>query len=221
MKFFVRGTLADNKKLEVNFMKQTFKEIRNQSNIRALKEARIIKRLSRNDLANKLNVSYKAIEKVENGREIISDQKLNNYLVALEITTTDLQKIKRGKTINPKKRDKKVIKNSDRRSYQRIINKECRVLKSMRRIKNFSQDDASKLCGYSRPTIGHIENGRIELSKDRIVHIVKCYGYEEKDFEDNCKKSELRDEILDFCVGKIEQLSDEKLILIQGILKNL
>ena len=40
-----------------------------KSRAMALKKARILKGLSRKDLAKKLNVSYKAIEKIENGKE--------------------------------------------------------------------------------------------------------------------------------------------------------
>ena len=76
-----------------------------------------------------------------------------------------------------RKTTKTVLGNSDRRSYQKKITKECRILRSMRRMRKFSQDKASKICGYSRATIGHIENGRIELSEARIRFIVESYGY--------------------------------------------
>ncbi len=90
-----------------------------------------------------------------------------------------------------------MLKNSDRRSYQKIVTKECKVLRSLRRIKKISQDQASAMCGYSRPTIGHIENGRIELSEERLRHIVKSYGYKYSDFEGSMAKAELRDTIVD------------------------
>lgn len=105
-----------------------------------------------------------------------------------------------------------------RRSYQRRITRECKVLKSMRRIKGYSQDYASLLCGYSRPTIGHIENGRIELDKARIEHILKCYGANILEFETNLKKGELRDEIIEYCHIKIESLDDVKLDVVRTYL---
>jgi len=94
-------------------------------------------------------------------------------------------------------------------------------LRSMRRMKKISQDEASRLCGYSRATIGHIENGRIELSRSRIEYILRCYGYEYSEFEGNMSKEELRDSITDYCFNKIEELENEKLELLKNLLRNL
>ena len=192
----------------------------------ALKKMRHELGLTLKEAGQKLNLSEKTIGAIENGRISLNQNKIEKVVHSYGLVLMDFTRSKRiikkdGIKLRPRKRVIHVLSNHDRRSYQKIINKNCKVLRSLRRIKKLSQDDASKLCGYSRPTIGHIENGRIELSKNRILHIVKCYGYGLKDFEDNIKKSELRDEIIDFCVEKIEQLSDEKLILIQGILKSI
>ena len=91
----------------------------------------------------------------------------------------------------------------------------------MRRIKNISQDKASSLCGYSRASIGHIENGRIELDKNRIKHIVESYGYLYSDFENNLKKEELRDTVMDYCIEKIGKLDDSKLEIVKNLLGSL
>ncbi|PIP96609.1 MAG: hypothetical protein COW00_02885 [Bdellovibrio sp. CG12_big_fil_rev_8_21_14_0_65_39_13] len=148
--------------------------------------------------------------------------RLQKILTALEITPEQFFKIKKGKNFKPaKKREKKVLINKDRRSYQKNITKECKVLRSMRRMKKISQDEASRLCGYSRATIGHIENGRIELSRSRIEYILRCYGYEYSEFEGNMSKEELRDSITDYCFNKIEELENEKLELLKNLLRNL
>ena len=42
----------------------------------------------------------------------------------------------------------------------------------------------------------------IELDKDRIKHIVESYGYLYSDFENNLKKEELSDSIVDYCIKK-------------------
>jgi len=116
---------------------------------------------------------------------------------------------------------KTVLSNSDRRSYKKIITKEVRVLKTLRRIKDISQDNASSLCGYSRPTIGHIENGRIAVDKDRILHIISCYGFKYQDFERYLQLDNLRDEIFDRCVQQLKLLSDQKLSLVWGIIDSM
>ena len=192
-----------------------------KSQATALKRARILKCLSRKDLAKKLNVSYKAIEKIENGRDKLSEERLQNIIKAIGITHEEFLKIKRGKKITKTERVKNVVTNSDRRSYRKLITKESQVLKSLRRLKDISQDQASALCGYSRPTIGHIENGRITLDKERIVHIVTCYGYTYSDFERSFHKEKLRDEIIDLCFSKMKKLPDEKLAIVWGMIESI
>ena len=59
-------------------MKRTAKEIQNESNIKALKRARVALALSRKELAQRLDVTPKAIEKYENGRDILSEARVHS-----------------------------------------------------------------------------------------------------------------------------------------------
>jgi transcriptional regulator with XRE-family HTH domain len=188
----------------------------------ALKELRLELGMTLKVASEKLALGPKGLGAIENGRVSINKARIEEIVLSYGLTYLDF--VRKIKIIEKEQQKKKgrssvrhVLTNSDRRSYQKIITKECRVIKSMRRTKGISQDKASKLCGYSRPTIGHIENGRIELSLDRIRHIIHTYGYSVKDFENNMDKAELRDQILDICIDKIKQLDDNKL----GIVKNL
>ncbi len=155
----------------------TLKEKMNLSNAKALRRAREMMRVTRLQMSERLNLSLEAIKKYESGRAIIDEEKINKWLLTLELTQDDFKKIKKGKGIPRGRKIKTIINNSDRRSYQRIITKEVRVLKILRQMKNLTQDQASAVCGYSRPSIGHIENGRIELELDRINHIISSYGF--------------------------------------------
>jgi transcriptional regulator with XRE-family HTH domain len=87
-------------------------------------------------------------------------------------------------------------------------------------MKNLSQDHASSVCGYSRPSIGHIENGRIELDQDRIQHIVESYGHSLSEFERLMKEDVLRDEILDAAIEKMKFLPEEKLKLVCSLIQS-
>lgn len=203
-------------------MSRTVKEIQNTSNVKALKRARVTLALSRKELSIRLNVTPKAIEKYENGRDFISKERLVKILEALELTQEQFLKIKKGKNFKPALvREKKVLTNKDRRSYQKNITKACQVLRSMRKSKGLSQDQASRLCGYSRATIGHIENGRIELSQAKIRHILKSYGESYSKYEENHKMDELRDSIEEYCISRLRTLSDEKLNLLRSLIVNL
>jgi transcriptional regulator with XRE-family HTH domain len=118
-----------------------------------------------------------------------------------------------------KKRERLVTQNALRRSFKKVITKEVQVLKTLRKIKGISQDKASSLCGYSRPSIGHIVNGRIELDQDRIAHIVLSYGHEMREIERLMGEEVLRDEILERCHSKLMVVSEDKLKLIQALLQ--
>lgn len=200
-------------------MKRTAKEIQNNANCKALRRARELRKLSRKELASRLDVSVSAVEKFERGVDILSEERINRILEAMEMTSQQFHKVKRGKTLNTRADRKKVVlSNSDRRSYRKEITKECQVLRSMRRIKGISQDQASFLCGYARATIGHIENGRIELDRERINHIVEAYGYKYSDFTENMGKAQLRDDVVDQCVEIIKKLDDGKLEIVKNLL---
>lgn len=200
-------------------MKRTLKEIQIESTAKALKRARELRGLSRLELGKSLNLSSKAVEKWENGRYLISETKLKEILEAIEINGNDLLRLKNGKNIVLRsRREKKVLKNEDRRSYNKRITKQCEVLKSLRRSKNITQYKASELCGYSKASIGHIENGRIELTNKRIKHIVLSYGLQLKDFDEAILLDEQRDIVVDSCLEKIRRLDKAKLALIKNLL---
>ncbi|MFZ4715765.1 MAG: helix-turn-helix domain-containing protein, partial [Bacteriovoracaceae bacterium] len=115
----------------------------NLSNAKALRRARELFKVSRNELAKRVGISNKTIEKYENGRIELDESRIKNILLALNITNDDFIKIKKGKGIGTIKKKKIVLTNSDRRSYKRIITKEVRILKVLRLRANLSQDQAS------------------------------------------------------------------------------
>ena len=199
----------------------TMKNKINLSHAKALKRARELMKVTRIEMAQRLGLSLEAIKKYESGRAIIDDKKISNFLSALDLTDEDYQKIKRGKGITRNRKAKTVFSNAERRSYRRVITKEVRVLKILRQMKNLTQDQASSVCGYSRPSIGHIENGRIELQSERIRHIVSSYGRSMDEFHRLMQEEVLRDDIIDSCFQKMMGLPEDKLKLVSNLLGSL
>jgi transcriptional regulator with XRE-family HTH domain len=190
----------------------------NLSNAKALRRAREQLKVTKVELASKLDVSVKTIDRLENGDGPLTDDKIKGVLNALGISSEEFSRAKKGRELFPNKRERLVTENAHRRSYKKVIIKEVQVLKTLRTMKGISQDQASALCGYSRPSIGHIENGRIELDQDRITHIVVSYGFEMSEFQRLMSEEVLRDEILERCLSKMIRLSEEKLKVIQSLL---
>ncbi|MBL7664840.1 MAG: helix-turn-helix transcriptional regulator [Bacteriovoracaceae bacterium] len=191
----------------------------------AFKKMRELKNLSRKEAAPLVGVTFKLIEQVENGRVEITQRRIIQYCNAYGFSIEQFKDIcegRLGKIKNEIHKNKpKVIENNNlRRSYKTIITKEIRVLEALRKIKGISQDKASYLCGYSRCTIGHIENGRIEVSKRRIEHIVKSYGFKMKEFDDYMKSNVLRTDVIEECYLLLQKLSNEKLKTFRSLLEN-
>ncbi|PIP96823.1 MAG: hypothetical protein COW00_10540 [Bdellovibrio sp. CG12_big_fil_rev_8_21_14_0_65_39_13] len=192
----------------------------NLSHAKALRRARELLKVTRSELGQKLNLSPKAIEKYESGRAILDEEKLTKILNALGLKQEVFEKVRRGKSLLKGRKPKTVFKNVQRRSYQKVITKEVRVLRILREMKNLSQDQASSICGYSRPSIGHIENGRITLDQSRIEHIVKSYGYPMSEFDRLMREEIIRDEILSVAFETMKRLSEEKLKIVSSLLQS-
>lgn len=193
---------------------------------KALRELRLSRNLSLEEAAIPLGIKSKGLGHIENGRVKLTREKIEKIIVNLGFNYHDFLRAKKKIKDDKKNRVnsptiKKVLTNADRRSYQKIITKEVKALKALRVLRKISQDEASFRCGYSRPTIGHIENGRIAVGQERILHIVKCFGYKIEDFDKYFKAELMRHEIIEQCKDKILDLSDEKLILIKGIIDSI
>ncbi|MBT3235334.1 MAG: helix-turn-helix transcriptional regulator [Bdellovibrionales bacterium] len=189
----------------------------------AVRKLREIRGLNRKEASVLLEVGHKTIESFENGRNAISKEKLAKYLALYGFTNKDFELCLDGKVSQVKSkhqpRGPKVIENNPlRRSYKKIATKESKALLVLRRLKNLTQYKASLLCGYSRTSIGHIENGRIEIPTSRIKHIVESYGYTMKDFEHHMTSEVFVTDIQDDCIKIIKGLGEEKLKAVYPLL---
>lgn len=193
---------------------------------KALRELRLSKNLSLEEASGPLGIKSKALGHIENGRVKLTKEKIEKIILSLGFHYHDFLRAKKKVQDDKKNRVsrptiKKVLTNSDRRSYQKIITKEVRALKALRVLRKISQDEASYLCGYSRPTFGHIENGRIAVDRERVQHIIKSLDGKVEDFEKYLKAEVMRHELIDQCRKKILDLTDDKLSLIKGILDSM
>ena len=192
--------------------------------VTALKKMREMKGLSRKDAAPLVGVTSKLIEQLENGRVELTKQKIAQYCSAYEFSQNQYSDICEGKIGKVEKeickvRIKVIEQNNLRRSYKKIITKKANTLKVLRRLKGLTQYQASAYCGYHKSAIGHIENGRIELSHQRICHIVESYGLTMKDFEYHLKSDQFITDIQDNCINIIQGLSEEKLKAVYPLLQ--
>lgn len=195
-------------------------------NVRAVKAARMSKGLSRSQLAAKLGWKPVSIEQIENGRCNFSVERLRRIIAALGISPEQFETIKRDSkftvavAIESGLRDRTVDR-KPRRNHYKIVTKEVRVIRILRQRKGISQTQASRLCGLVPGGFGHIEVGRVELTRTRVEHILRCLGYAWTDFDVLLKTTVLRDEVLVETTSCLAQLSDEGLLAALNIIKAL
>ncbi len=99
------------------------------SELKAIRLAREKLGITRHELAESLGISYKAVEKIENGRMPLSVERKAEILKILGIDEHRLKRIKKAGVVVPKEKTKTVFENAQRRSYRRVITKEVRVLR--------------------------------------------------------------------------------------------
>lgn len=190
-----------------------------------LRKLREIRGLSRKEAGVLLEIGYKTVEKFENRRTILNKTRVEQIVRNYGFTYDDFLLCREGKSEKIQKRfchkkEKSVSKRRKRRFLKKIITKEARVLRMLRNLKNISQYKASLICGYHKGAIGHIEMGRIQLPKNRIIHILKSYGFTMKEFESHMKADVLVTEIQDECISIIKSLSEKNLKAVHPLLLN-
>ena len=191
----------------------------------ALRKLREIRGLNRKEAGILLGVGHKTVERFENGRTILRRSRIEQTVRAYDLTYEDFLLCREGKSEQIKKKfghtkEKVIDNNKRRRFYKKIITKEVQVLQALRKLKDLSQNKASVVCGYNRTAIGYIENGRVELHRTKIAHIVNSYGFTTEDFERHMKSEVLVTDIQDECISIIKGLCEKNLKAVHPLLLN-
>jgi len=189
----------------------------------AIRKMRISRRITRDDAGKAIGVSGKTIERIENGRRNISDERLKQLIRRYRYTLEDFRNIINGTMELPNLPARSVYNKphtprKEGRKYQKIISKEARILKSLRKLKSLTRVEAAKLCGLSRSVIDHWENGRVNLPQTRIKTIIESWGCTMNDFDYLLSQPILRDETVEKCQTKLEKLSIEQLMAVSALL---
>ena len=193
---------------------------------RTIKALRLLKGLKRAQAGHLVGVSAQSFEQIENGRSFMTTERIERYVRSLGFEMQDfydtqsnvkeiLANLERKLPTLPKQTPKL------RRNLHKIITKEVRVIRILRKRRGLTQYQAAKSCDYANSIFGQIENGRIELPRDRIEHIVRSLGFSPPDFDRLMKVEVLRDEMIERCTLYLESLEDNKLESAQLVIKSL
>jgi len=191
-----------------------------------IKKMRLLRRLSRQQAALLLDISFKYIERLENGRGDITLEKFKEFQNKYGFSDNEVEDLIRGKgndssSLTEISKKNASNKRRDRRFCHRRITRECKVLKEMRLQKDLDQYSASKLCGFGDKRMGFIENGRVSLTDKKLRHIVESYSFTMEYFYQLLKLPQLRHEMVEDCQTYIESLDENKLRIIQPMLQSM
>jgi len=105
-----------------------------------------------------------------------------------------------------------------KRSQEKRITQEARILRHMRYSKKISLNQAGRLVHISSSAIAHIEQGRMDLSKARIRTLVEAYGYTMGDYLEYFDGKELPINHRDECIRLLSNIDDVKLRAVYAVL---
>lgn len=191
--------------------------------IEVLRRMRIHRKIAREDAAKALERSPKLIERFENGRANISLEKKKQLLRRYRFTWDEYLQLVDGKMSLPELPARSIFKSTavpriEGRKYQKQITKGARVLKILRNMRGWAQPYAARKCGWSRSCIDHLENGRVELTEEKIAHILKSYECKRSLFDELLEAPMLRDEVLSDALEILTKLDNEKLRAVKALL---
>jgi len=197
-----------------------------KKSILAFKAARLLKGLSRKDVGRMCGCSDKSISQIENGQCNFSEERIRRLVEGMGVTWKEYVALREDPKrtlaqIVEQKPKERSLDRKPRRNHYKIVTKEVRAIRALRKRKGVSQYTASQLCGYVPGGFGHIEAGRIELRKERIEHILKCLGYEWEDFEKVLNAPIFRDDLIEETIKSLHRLDDSALSSAANIIKAL
>ena len=105
-----------------------------------------------------------------------------------------------------------------KRSQQKKITKKAKVLKFMRKSRQIRQLRAAKFCNISESAIGHYEHGRMDISEEKLVLFLSCYGYTQQQYEAMLLKDDLPVNLKEECLNIISDLDQKRIGAVYAML---
>ena len=106
-----------------------------------------------------------------------------------------------------------------KRSQERRITVQSKVVRFMRVSRGISQREAARKSDISEPAIGHYENGRMDISPARLEQFLCVYGFTRGEYEEymNGKPIPVMS-VRDDCIGLLGRIDETKLRAVHAVL---
>jgi transcriptional regulator with XRE-family HTH domain len=191
----------------------------------AFKAARLSLGLNRRQAAERCSCSIRALEQLENGRCNYTEDRIRRLVRKMGMEWDEFHKIENSPEKALAQIDaynlERTLSRKPRRNLYKIVTKEVRAIRILRKRRGVSQYKASELCGFKECTFGLIEAGRTDLSDNRIDLILRSLGYKRQDFDKIVRADLIADEVVSEITSLLELLDDSALHSILTMIKAL
>lgn len=191
----------------------------------ALKAARLSLGLNRRQAAEKCACSIRALEQLENGRCNFSEDRIRRIVEKMGMSWAEFNLL----NASPEKALAQIdaynleqtMSRKPRRNLYKVVTKEVRAIRILRKRRGISQYKASALCGFRRCTFGLIEAGRSDLTEGKIDLILRSLKYKREDFEKIVRGDVMADEVIAEIVALLDRLDDQAHLSAASVIKAL
>ena len=193
--------------------------------VMAFKAARISLGLNRRQAAERCSCSIRALEQLENGRCNYTEDRIRRLTRKMGMEWEEFQKIKDSPEKALAQIDaynlERTLSRKPRRNLYKLVTKEVRAIRILRKRRGISQYKASEICGFKECTFGLIEAGRTDLNDKKIDHILGSLGYKRQVFDKIVRADIIADEVITEINRLLELLDDSGLHTILTMTKAL
>lgn len=191
----------------------------------ALKAARLSLGLNRRQAAEKCACSIRALEQLENGRCNFSEDRIRRIVEKMGMPWAEFNLLNDSPEKALAQIDaynlERTMSRKPRRNLYKVVTKEVRAIRILRKRRGISQYKASALCGFRRCTFGLIEAGRSDLTEGKIDLILRSLKYKREDFEKIIRGDVMADEVIAEIVALLDRLDDQALLSAASVIKAL
>lgn len=107
------------------------------------------------------------------------------------------------------------------RSKQKRITQDAKILRHMRLSKGYSLNRTGRLVKISGSAVAHMEQGRMDISRDRMNTLIVALGYTNEDYLDFCDGRELPRNLREECILLLRRCDDSKIQMLHPVISNL
>ncbi len=191
----------------------------------AFKAARLSLGLNRRQAAERCSCSIRALEQLENGRCNYTEDRLKRLIEKMGMTWSEFLRFQDAPEKALAQIDaynlERTLSRKPRRNLYKLVTKEVRAIRILRKRRGISQYKASEICGFKECTFGLIEAGRTDLTDKKIDHILRSLGYKRQDFDKIACADVIADEVISEINSLLQILDDQGLHTVLTMIKAL